>query len=250
MENELRFIDEQNIISINEYYKYEFPNQKLEGDKLFEQFRERKLSQYGKDAKLFKCKKDSIYFYISKVNCEVRPYYYQRCPLCHNYICYFCGRNIRTIDYVIKDNGCCCLKLRLYYLFYKLGFEYFNGLEHADSLARDSFCLFLIISNIPLVNLFFFSVSALSVLYWGLLLKDKKYRFDVKGLYAKDYQTYIEVFYPFQFLRITVFTTFALYSICYYIYEFYFKILLWVASIIFKFLPMKYYIAVLFHAIA
>ena len=43
MENELRFIDEQNIISINEYYKYEFPNQKLEGDKLFEQFRERKL---------------------------------------------------------------------------------------------------------------------------------------------------------------------------------------------------------------
>ena len=90
----------------------------------------------------------------------------------------------------------------------------------------------------------------MSVLYWGLLLKDKKYRFDVKGLYAKDYQTYIEVFYPFQFLRIIVFTTFALYSICYYIYEFYFKILLWVASIIFKFLPMKYYIAVLFHAIA
>ena len=135
------------------------------------------------------------------------------------------------------------------YLFFKLGFEYFNAFDQADQLARDSFCLFLIISNIPLANLFFFSVSALSALYWGLLLKDKKYRFDINGLYTKDYQTYIEVYYSFQFIRIIVFTSIALYCICYYIYEFYFKILLWVASIIFKFLPMKYYIGVLFHAI-
>ena len=85
MENDIK----ENLIVTNKYFKLDFSGQKIEGNKDFEEFKNKQIIELCKDAKLFQCKKDNIYFYISKKDCKLHPYYSKKCPLCKNSICYF-----------------------------------------------------------------------------------------------------------------------------------------------------------------
>jgi len=80
MENDTRLDSLTNEDDI--YFKPDFPKQIINGSINFEKFKKRKLKELGKDAKLFHCKTDNIYFYESEKNCEANPYYNKRCPLC------------------------------------------------------------------------------------------------------------------------------------------------------------------------
>ncbi len=110
MENDQRSENEENLIDINEYFKLDFPAQKLKGNRQFEEYKIEKINQLGRDAKLFHCNIDHIYFYVSKAQCKILPYYLKECPLCKNYICYFCERNFTAAEH----KGNCCPKLNLY----------------------------------------------------------------------------------------------------------------------------------------
>ena len=72
-----------------EYFKLDYFGQLLEGNNNFNEFKKQKLLKFGDDAKLFKCKFDNLYFYVSNKNCKTFPFYYKECPLCKNKICYF-----------------------------------------------------------------------------------------------------------------------------------------------------------------
>ena len=65
MENDIKE-GEENLMNINNYFKLDFSGQKLEGYRKFEEFKKQQLIELGKDAKLFHCKTDNIYFYVSK----------------------------------------------------------------------------------------------------------------------------------------------------------------------------------------
>ena len=112
MENDVKE-NQEYLININKnYFKLDFSKQKLKGNREFEEYKKLKLNELGKDAKLFHCKKDNLYFYVSKIECKTLPYYFKKCPLCYNYICYFCERN--TYERIgIKGN--CSINLALYY---------------------------------------------------------------------------------------------------------------------------------------
>ena len=71
MENDIRTENYENLIDINKYFQLDFSKQTIKGNRKFEEFKKQKLNELGKDAKLFHCKNDNIYFYVSKAECEM-----------------------------------------------------------------------------------------------------------------------------------------------------------------------------------
>ena len=227
-ENELEY----KILDGNEdkYFKLDFPEQKLEGNKKFEEFKKRKLEEYGSDAKLFKCKYDNIY-------------YLEKCPLCRRYICYFCGSTyIIALEFFIN----CCYKRKLKYLFNVGGFKYFKELKELNKIEKEDFFVILKISLIPLIGIGFFIGITFIGLFYYMKLKDKELK---KIIYSNRrhyyYYEYFEEYYSYKFLVvITVLIGFML-SVCYTIYDIYFKIILVFISLFSKFYPLKYYLGIL-----
>ena len=172
MENDLKSPNYENLIDMNEYFKLDFAEQSIKGNRKFEEFKKQRLKELGKDAKLFHCKNDNVLFFVSKFECTTTlPYYYKQCPLCENYVCYFCERNSNA-----PERRNCCIKLYLYYFIFK-GFS--PNDENIKLIEEDhSFlCLFiyLIIGSfiMPLMCIFIVYLFFFDRLYIGLLLSDK-----------------------------------------------------------------------------
>ena len=231
MENEILSENQQNFKELIEYFKLDFPTQKLKGNRQFEEYKYKKLKDLGKDAKLFHCKIDNIYFYLSKEDCKTYPFYYKKCPLCNNYICYFCER---CTEHPINEKGNCCPKLRLYYLFFVIGFKPLNKFN------RD--CL-TIMSIFPIYSAVSYSIIILNVLFFEL--KPKHKRMNKYEYIENTYNSYLMNSFCFGF---TIFITSLfgewLLNICYSIYDAYFKIFLLVVSLFTKFCPFKYFISI------
>ena len=51
------------------------------------------LKEYGNSVMEFKFNKDKILFYSAYNDCLNDFYYKCQCPICNNYICYFCSFN-------------------------------------------------------------------------------------------------------------------------------------------------------------
>ena len=161
MENDIK----ENLIVTNKYFKLDFSGQKIEGNKDFEEFKNKQIIELGKDAKLFQCKKDNIYFYISKKDCKLHPYYSKKCPLCKNSICYFCKRGINPS---MGDNSNCCIKRKLCYLFF---YDIFRHLEEDTKTVR--FWVYLILNLIPFFGcLLFFLIFVFFIFLF--IVKRKK----------------------------------------------------------------------------
>ena len=71
MENDIRNENNENLVDMNDYFQLDFAEQTIKGNRKFEEFKKQRLNELGKDAKLFHCKNDNIYFYISKKECEI-----------------------------------------------------------------------------------------------------------------------------------------------------------------------------------
>ena len=206
----------------DKYFKMDYFGQLLKGNNKFNEFKKQKLLKYGNDAKLFKCKFDNIYFYISNKNCKTFPFYYKECPLCKNKICYFCSKRVSIGG---NDNGNCCLKRKLYYLFLYKGFYYFKGLDKVDELKRDDFYLFFILSLIPVFGLFLNIITISG--YFCLILQFKNT--------SKCYSDHFKEIYCCNLILHILLLTSILLSIIFFIYDIYFKIILLIFSLIFKF---------------
>jgi hypothetical protein len=117
------------------------------------------LKEYGNNSKQFKCNKDKILFYKS-YNDYIKDYCYKcKCPICNNYICYFCSFNGDNYDLS------CCLKFNIL----KTIFQY--GPRPLNEPFDKSNLFFLII---PILNIFMIIFSYFKILYIGLILVKTK----------------------------------------------------------------------------
>ena len=229
MENDISIQTNVNLIDINEYFKLDFPNQNIKGNRKFEEFKQRKLNELGKDAKLFYCKKDSIYFYVSKAECKKLPLYFKKCQLCNNYVCYFCGRNTPNEE----DSEKCCVQLVLYYKFFYNGFQYFKGIDNKQTFYR-----VLIVELIPAFGLMVNITTIYFLLFSQLLLNAQKRNVKIIMSYEHFLKNSDNLFFIFFLYSIVM-------TICYAIYDIYFKAILLIISLFTKFYPLKYFIGFL-----
>ena len=242
MENELKLLDQSNIANVKDFIKLDFPGQNLKGNKSFEDFKKEKLTELGKDAKLFYCKKDNLYFYISKEQCKTPPLYYKNCPLCNNFVCYFCKRNT---SWNIVNRGNCCLKLKLYYLFFHSGFQFLKHFDQLNEEEKQDFRINLILSYIPFFGFVKSYVLIFDALLFGALLKDKKYKNDLDNLVEKTYNRYINEYYSEIIIVLIILFTGILLSFCFTIYDIYFKLFIMIISLFSKFIPLRYYLGIM-----
>ena len=231
------------------YFKPDFPKQIISGSIKFEEFKKRKLKEQGKDAKLFYCKTNNIYFYESEKNCEAEPYYKKRCPLCKKYICYFCKSQE---SYSAELNiGYCCIKLFVHdLLFYRakkfLEEPYFDWI---DAPFRN----ITILSILPITGFIAYYIVFLNILLFELIIKTNPKENKLHGeneLHLFHYNRIYTHYYFFTFSYPNLFTSLIYLSglslsICYTIYDIYFKILLLIISLFTKFCPFIYFIGVI-----
>ena len=119
MENDSN-INEKTINIAENKFEIEYFGQDLNKNESFINWQNEMKKIYGNDAKLFKCKKDKIFYYGRLSDCKKIPIYKIKCPICNLSYCYFCSKHLD--DYV--DHGKCCLTRRFYCLFLQDAYEY------------------------------------------------------------------------------------------------------------------------------
>ena len=218
------------------YFKLDFSKQKIEGNKDFEEFKNKQIIELGNDAKLFHCKKDNTYFYISKTECKARPYYFKKCPLCNNNICYFCKRNA-IIPSGQEEN--CCIKSKFYNLFFYKGFQ-----QLKEEGERKWFYVFLILNILPGFGSFLICLLIMFCLFYNLLLiENKKWKGDTNRLFEKTYNFYLKEYYHYNIILIIFIFSEIFFAICFWVYYFYFIIIILIISLFTKFYPLEYLIS-------
>ena len=234
MENDTRSINNENLIDINDYFKLDFVEQTLKGNRKFEVFKRQKLNELGKNAKLFHCKNDNVYFYVSKEECEIDPRYYKQCPSCKNYTCYFCGSITR---YPLNEyyRGQCCVKLRLYYIFFYDGFQYLNK-DVKEVFFGEMFGIPNCFILLPFLNFFYLFVHITCSLYFRLEMNNKNFQNNYYKYYSYDnYKKIILIFI----------LTYLLFAICFFWLYSTFIIILLIISLFTKFYPLKYFFGII-----
>ena len=241
MENDIRNENYENY-----YFQLDFAKEDIKGNRFFEEFKKQRLKELGKDAKLFHCKNDNVLFYVSKAECKINNannhYYCKKCPLCKNYICYFCER----ISDNPREREKCCVLSSLYYIFFINGFIFCKDYSQFDDYLKGNFTFYLIFDLIPLTKCFLYSISSIPFLFFGLLLKEKKWKKQIDndmsyGDYiCRDEENGIQTFFIIIFILNGLVLT-----ICFTIIAFYFNILILIISLFTKFYPLKYSVGIL-----
>ena len=214
--NENALLEKENIF-IPDYF-----NQNVQNNNKFKTWENVMLQKYGNNARLFKCTKDKIYFYVSNKDCMENPYYSSKCPICNNIICYICFRNSTSID---MELGKCCIRRRLYYLFH---------LEGPIKDFKYELDCGIIIYLIPFLNMIFIIGGISYIFFYNMIFfhDDKSTSYEIR-ISTKYCITFFLLFI------INVFFAVAL-SICFLIYNIYFILIIWMISFPFKLIPIKY----------
>ena len=160
MENESNLISNFDFVEDN-IFRTEYENQNIHNFKAFKNWKISNIKKYGKDAKLFHCLNDKIYFYAPYYKCnENYPYYKVKCPKCNKYICYCCS-SINNDEHFE-----CCMKRRIYACFH-IKRKYVNGpVDHLCECCRSS--LFYMI---PFINMISIIGSIARLLYYQCICK-------------------------------------------------------------------------------
>ena len=245
MENDIKNENDENLIDIKDYFLLDFAEQTIKGNRKFEMFKKKKLDELGKDAKLFHCKNDNIYFYVSKKEWESRNYNII-CPKCKNYVCYFCERISNYINLVPANSCYCCALSGLNYLFFINGFKYCKDYSHLNDEKKWFFILFLILDLIPLTKCFWYSIEFFVYLLHNLYLKNKKWK--IKVYHDTDYGNYQNQKSAFIYMVVAIIlmVNSLAFAICYAIIALYINILILIVSFFTKFYPLKYSVGI-FH---
>ena len=125
-------------ISSYSVFKFEYKEQNLNNNIEYQKWKELMIREYGNNSKQFKCNKDKILFYSTYIDCVDDPYYKIKCPICNNYICYFCLYQINNNYYF------CCIKNAI-----------FKGIfDFGPTSMNKPFNFIYLISLIPFINIF------------------------------------------------------------------------------------------------
>ena len=198
------------------------------------------IKKYGENPKQFKCLDDNILFYTNYENCRSFPSYKSKCPICKNQICYFCS-NSKTnfpIEYVI-----CCLKRKIYKLLFYDGLKYIKKINVNDADVKNIFKDYMFIFYfIPIVNTLNFYIKIYEFLYFCLATKNTTKSESLEFECNMDHlakNKNIDIFN-----NIIIILLFLMLSICFFIFDAYLRIFIFIISIPFKFYPFKYYIGI------
>ena len=134
-------------------------------------------------------------------------------------------------------------------LFYN-GFAYFNGLDYVCDIKRRDFYLILKISLIPFIGLLYDIHLIRYFLFFQLGVTNVNRDYNVNGIYeSNNYATYLRTYYSYRLIIAIFFLNSLLLSICYFLCDFYFKIILLIISLFSKFYPYKYYLGIILYGI-
>ena len=186
----------------------DYKEQKLKNNSKFEEWKKKMIKIYGNDAKIFKCKRENIYFYVSYESCK-NSLYLIRCPLCDKLTCYFCS-----------NDGNCCIGNRIIKMIYPN--------EHDDySYSLSEYISFLF----PIFTLFLF-IGVIGQNFYHDLRK-------LKNIKNDEYYYYRDDFFSNTIVIINALVALIL-SINYAIIDIYLKIILLIISLPFKNYPIKF----------
>jgi len=211
-----------NNTSIN-VFKLQYKDQNVNNNFEYQKWKKLMLKKYGNNSMEFKCNKDKILFY-SKYNDCLNEYYYKcKCPICNNYICYFCsfsGNDMYSL---------CCTK----HCIFKAIF--YNGPKSMKEPFDCSpfFAIFPGLNILVVVMLFFM------YLYIGLI-KEK-----CKNSNTEEQYVDVSVNKKYILNAIIIILIGLAISISFLIIFNYLIVLLILISIPFKFAPIKYYLGVI-----
>ena len=214
-ENEYDDLDyEGKYKSINNYFTCEYANQKLNYNNL--QFLKWKNSMQkinGKNAKLFRCLKDNIYFYTTNDECKK----------------YYCS--VYTGD-SFSENGTCCLRRKLKCLFYQDCYRYINPIHKEENLLpfKTAFKIFII----PVISLLNLITQTQGIYYYKL-----KYKKENNNWKFEEYYNHSKLYGYIVLINIGI--AFSL-VIPLFLIHIYFILFLLLISIPFKFIPLKYFL--------
>ena len=225
--NEIALVEKDNI------FRPDYFGQNIEKSSSFKTWEDSMLKRYGNNAKLFKCTKDQIYFYISNEDCLNYPYYSSSCPICNNVICYYC---LRVSTYSRMQFCKCCIRRRLYYLFHQCSQEYINPIgplkDYADHFSP-------IIYLLPFLNMVYCIGAISSMFFYKMYFFYDDTFTSYEGRIKSDHFITFPLFFVLNLL-------FALaISICFAIYNIYFLLIIWMISFPFKLYPIKYFAGII-----
>ena len=221
--------DEEYDSSNDSYYKPEFEGQTLNDNNVeFFKWKESMLLKYGKNAKLFKCLIDDIYFYTSDEDCKKYPIYQAECPKCLRNICFFCSRNIEDM---FGENGTCCLSRKIKCMFYQDCYRFINPVHIEEEMPsyKKAFLGFII----PVLNLLTLITQIQGIYFYKLAMKNG----EIKNGKVERYYLHLKIYDYVVFINIGI--AFSLVIPLFIIYL-YFVIFILLISIPFKFIPLKY----------
>ena len=199
----------------------DYKGQKLKNNSKFEEWKKKRMEIYGNNAKLFKCKRENAYFYVSYENCK-KLFYLCECPSCQSYICYFCS-----------NNGNCCTLNKIIEMIYDDGFSIIHPTQyhdHSDYLFE--YMLFLI----PICTLFLF-IGVIGKNLYHVLHK-------IKNIKNGEYYYFRDDNFSWTIVFINALVALML-SINYAIIDIYLKIILLIISLPFKNYPIKIYLGII-----
>jgi len=204
-------------------FKFEYKEQNLNNNIEYQKWKESMLIEYGNNSKQFKCNKDKVLFYSTYNVCIYDPYYKCKCPICNNYICYFCSCNSED-QYEL-----CCIKNTILRSIFDFGPKSLN----------DSFNYNYLFNLVPLISIFMIITFIFKALYTTLITQ-KSINSDNAVLkeYLEDGNYYYIKFLLILLIDILLSIPFAI------IYN-YFIILFIIISIPFNFVPLKYYLNII-----
>ena len=228
MENDykkgINIIENKQQNKLESVFKLDYNNQQLFKNNEFQKWKNLMILKYGKNAKLFKCEKHKILFYNSNDGYINSPLYVKMCPICNELVCCFCSLSLQSFD-ASYNKGSCCLRRRIYYLFFNDGLRFIK-----QEIELDSKCYY-----IPLVNFFLFILSIHSSLFYHLCNKNTLLNTD----YQTNLQNNSELLYAIIFIINQLFSILLIFP--YAIANIYFTIFMLLISIPFKYYPIKYF---------
>ena len=205
-------------------FNLEYCEQNVNNNIEYQKWKKSMLIEYGNNSKEFRCDKDNIIFYSTYDDCLDDPPYKCNCPICREYICYFC------LYHGVDEFCSCCLKHSFSKSFFYYGPKFVNKPLNKSRL----FILLPAISTIMIIIFF------IKTFYIGIIPEkskiDEKLTKQYTDMGINGEQTIIIILINF---------IGVLLCIPFIIFYNYFIILLIIISIPSKLIPLKYYLGVI-----
>ena len=219
MENEINIIEDNlnEKLKSDNIFQLEYWNQSLKNNIKFIKWKESLFKKYNNNLKIFRCKKDKILFYPKyKKNIFDSFKYFEECPICHEHICYFCSYSSSKTSYLI-----CCYRRSINISLFICGPKYAKNNE----FVNDTSFMY------PGINILFCLIRADGIFFSDMATKKSRNEKELKSAKSGENKLYISMLYIIPILLCIPF----LISNCLFIG------FLYLISIPFKLLPIKYY---------